>query len=518
MNNILLRQENPSSIKTMELGSILDRLGIEKTWKSLILTHIKINKKSFFDTIGQSKEFRGASILDKDLLAGLSFSEISILYEFSLAHVDKVSRKKSGQYFTPNDVAQFIADKSDQFPPGVWLDPCSGIGNLTYWLTIKQEDPESFILNNMKLLDRDPLALLIARALMAIFFQDKESNLFELLEGNFFVADLLSDIPLPEHDFVIMNPPYVAAILDNRFISAKSRDLYVYCIEKVAKESKGFISITPQSFTNGVKFKDFRDFLINSFDSMDIYTFDNMPDSIFKGVKFGSTNTNISNSTRACVIVISPTMNTGYRITPLLRWRTVERSEMLTKASSFLTSFNPNSDVFPKIENSLKGLYDDVMCSNQGYKPLSYFLSKVPTAYSVTVPSSPRYFIPAVRRPLSRVSFKRLYFKTQEDADRLYILLNSSMLYWWWRVNDGGMTLSLKTLTTLPVSPELKINTMLVALLEQSEIDNIVYKQNAGKSNENIKHPRDILLKLNDFANPQYAKELLKTHNNSHLT
>ena len=95
---------------------------------------------------------------------------------------------------------------------------------------------------------------------------------------------------IPIHDFVIVNPPYLATKIDSRFETSKSGDLYSYFLENIIKSSKGFISITPQSFTNAQKFKSLRRLLLNKFSNIKIFAFDNVPANIFKGIKFGSTN------------------------------------------------------------------------------------------------------------------------------------------------------------------------------------------------------------------------------------
>ena len=94
-----------------------------------------------------------------DFLDGLSVGEISVLYEYSLAYMDRDKRKQEGQYFTPDDVAQVMAKKTLTFPKNkIWIDPCSGVGNLSFWLIKYQENPENFLKNNLYLIDRDKLA------------------------------------------------------------------------------------------------------------------------------------------------------------------------------------------------------------------------------------------------------------------------------------------------------------------------------------------------------------------------
>jgi type I restriction-modification system DNA methylase subunit len=63
-------------------------------------------------------------------------NEIEILDEmFDFEEEFDQQEKEDGQYFTPDDVAQLMAKKSLNFPENrIWVDPCSGVGNLSFWL------------------------------------------------------------------------------------------------------------------------------------------------------------------------------------------------------------------------------------------------------------------------------------------------------------------------------------------------------------------------------------------------
>ena len=90
-------------------------------------------------------------------------------------------------------------------------------------------------------------------------------------------------------------------------------------------------------------------------------------------------------------------------------------------------------------------------------------------------------------------------------------------MYWWWRVRDGGMTLSLETILSCPLL-EFKLNESLIRRLEESETKNKVYKQNAGAAQENVKHPKTLISALNKVVIPQFASLLGDIHENSDLT
>lgn len=514
MSKVAISRLRPKALPVAQLRELIDEHGAEKAWKSILKTHAKSVSPSDFGSIYDSTELQDGVYLDQDFLAGLTVGSISVLYEFSLAYANRASRKDEGQYFTPDDVAEFLASKSSDFPQGIWLDPCSGVGNLIFRIVSKQADPESFLLGHAYLVDKDALALLIARVLLTMEFQKTNKNLYEDISKQFLVRDYLDDAPLPEFDFAILNPPYVLVPQDDRFESVKCRDLFGYFVEKTAKLSKGFISITPQSFTNGGKFEGLRKVLIREVSQADIYCFDNVPGNVFEGVKFGSTNSNKVNSTRAGVIVArkDEKAKNQYRITPLLRWRTTEREELLKKADSFLTVFKPTSEDFPKIDQESSSFFE---ARKALPRTLGTYVSTYATEYVLYLGTTPRYFISAVETPLERSSMRKVYFHTELERDYFYMLLNTSYLYWWWRVNDGGMTLSEKTLMSLPVDAPTKLNASLLAELRKSEKTNVVYKKNGGIDSQNIKHPLSLVEEWTKSFFPKDYRGLVKSHRNS---
>jgi len=509
---------------SQKLDVLLDSEGLEKAWKRILLTHLKNSPK--FSYILKDSKFKSTKELNEDFLSGMSIGEISVLYEYSVAKCNSTSRKSNGQFFTPDDVARFMAKFSKDFEEGVWLDPCSGIGNLSWHLVDIQNNPEEFLLNRMILSDKDALALLIARVLLTKSFQNKNENLYFDIEQNFKVYDFLSvadsgkldlfnsnsDLSsIPKHDFVIVNPPYLATQVDSRFECGRAADLFAYFLENVIKSSRGFISITPQSFTNAGKFSGLRDLLTRNYENLTIFCFDNVPANIFRGIKFGSTNTNQANSIRAAIMVAKEGPG-KQRITSLLRWKTSERETLFKDASKFLSEVPLSVEFFPKVARDYAKVYLEFKDSR---KLLDIASSKA-TNFALFVPSAPRYFIPALKSSVKRASQRTLYFKNEKDQNLAYLLINSSFMYWWWRVRDGGMTLSLETLMSCPI-PDFEVNLKLVSLLEESEEVNKVFKMNAGESQENVKHPKALMTKLNKVVISDHAELLLELHNNSEL-
>ncbi len=508
------------------LATQIRQNGVESTWRNILFT--RVSSLPHFEYMALQPFLSGGRVLDKDLIEELSIGEIGVLYEYSVALTDSKKRKESGQFFTPDDVATFMVERTkwkDFDSSGVWLDPCSGIGNLAWHLCAAQDDPEIFLLNNLKLSDRDPLALEIARVLFTISFQKDVPDLYLKIKDCFVVFDFLSvydntsevegstswATPIPKHDYVIVNPPYLATSRDTRFETADSADLYAYFLENISKTSKGFVSVTPQSFTNAAKFETLRRLLIETFPHLVIYCFDNVPGNLFRGYKFGSKNSNTSNSIRAAIMIATKGDRKAHRITSLMRWKSEERSRLFREADKFLARQSFTKNFFPKVNSRFVELQKDI----EGLEVLTIGdLTSRDGAFALYIPSSPRYFISALKSPVDRVSFHVLNFPSSKSRDRAYLVINSSLAYWWWRVRDGGMTLALATLLSTPV-PRFSISSSLVSKLELSEISGKVYKKNAGASRENVKHSRELIHRVTKHVIPDWADDLSLTHENS---
>lgn len=504
--------ERPTTLQTAgsrvravagEVARSIDEIGLERTWRSLMVHRVNVSESPDREIMLRTLRSGGGSLSSThNLLAGLEYYEVGVLYEFSLAHSSHDARKEAGQFFTPDDVALEMALRARKIDDGsMWIDPCCGLGNLTYWLAKVQEDPANFLKTRMLLVDRDKLALLLAAVMLTLELGGATSGVFVALRSRSRARDFLST-SLPEAKNAIVNPPYVVVEADRRFGSSDSRDLYAYFIEHLLDTCRGIVSITPQSFTNGKKFSGLRELLAERLTTADIYCFDNVPDNIFKGVKFGSQNSNMVNSTRPAILVgtVDPSFNDAssrhrgrFRITPLMRWRASERATMFAKMDDLLTPFEPDGKPFPKVSPGQANLLTHLMRSQRSIRDLT---SVEETDLALYVPTTPRYFITASKRALGRSSVRRLYFDSVKDQDLAYVILNSDLAYWWWRVFDGGMSLSHQTLMSIPVPDDSKVSKRLVTELEASERSNGVTKLNAGVIAENVKHPDALIRRL----------------------
>lgn len=432
-------------------------------------------------------------------LAGLTIGEIGVCYEALLAMADSRSRKAAGQFFTPDDAARFMAGQSEQFPVGIWMDPCCGVGNLAWHLAAVQKDPAAFIRDRLVLVDVDETALRSAVAILASDYLDPyDVNGLRALQARSAHRDFLSSKPLPVHDFVIMNPPYARAEVQPGLRTHAARELFAYFLEKVAITSRGFIAVTPASYLSAPKFQILRDVLDEYASGGRVFVFDNVPDTLFRGYKFGSSNTSSTNFVRATIAVCSPT-DTSWQITPIIRWRSASRPRVFTLAPALLTNrqIGPNGEwvklppelsLMWKILSDMKTTLGDLLAGEK-------------TDYYLTVGTTPRYYISAAYRDLDRGSKAILYFHTAEARDLAALVLNSSIPYLWWRGLDGGVTLPKRVLRSTPV-PAVPVcherYAALVRELLETENDALTIKLNAGRQNENVKRAPDLVTRLNE--------------------
>lgn len=442
----------------------------------------------------------GVSPRDDDLLAGLSIGEVGACYEALLARLDRGRRRDSGQFFTPDDAARFMAVQSTGFPAGVWLDPCCGVGNLSWHLAGAQADPAAFIKTHLVLVDEDETALVSAVALIGTqYAAPGDGEAVRSLRERAVRRDFLSRARLPDHDFVIANPPYAKAPERRGYETGRCRDLFAYFMERVVKESRGFIAVTPASYLSAPKFALLRNVLDRESSGGEVVVFDNVPDTLFRGYKFGSHNTSKTNFVRAAVTVCAPEMH-GWRVTPIIRWQAADRTVMFQQCQELLEPrrIGPHGE-WVKVPPSLGTVWDGLASETQ---TLADLVVDEETEFRLDVALTPRYFVSATYRGLDRTSKAVLHFATPEDCGRAAIVLNSSIPYLWWRALDGGVNLPRRVLFSVPIPAGVRFDAHLVARLRQSEDENLVVKLNAGRINENVKHPPTLVGDLDAVVMP----------------
>lgn len=466
-----------------------------------------------------------------------NLEHISELYEIALEYTNQQSKKLHGQYYTPKDVCLFMAKKFIALRDDNQsiADVCCGTGNLIIEvLSLLGETDIRSILKNQQLylFDLDKNALRLAVMKISILFIPRGDiklyrSIFKKIRcevGNF----LSSEVTLPKNCIVISNPPYGKLRSDVMvWEGCKTRntnDLYAVCMEKIATQSSGAVIISPQSFLGGAKFRTLRKILSNFGGS--IWSFDNVPATIFCGRKKGIFNTNSANSVRAAIMILNK-KERGFRVSPMIRFRVNERPYLFSQLDTLLGDMRYFDErEWTKIPKPLEPL---VVALQNTRVRVSDLIEHNPTirkdSLKITIPSTPRYFVTGSKRELGRSSKIEIFARDQECFEKLYLMINSTFSYLWWRVYDGGITLTKSTLLALPV-PDIVTEKISDLVLEGINMEDnfVITKLNAGKDNENIKLPDEYRKKVNstillsmNVADKDKEDQLFSIHYNSLL-
>lgn len=486
----------------------IDRYGLKNVWNSIL-------------------EW---SLPPKKTTGILSVSNFGELYEIGLARENKLQKKEFGKYYTPEDVAGVMSKWLDGLKAKNVCDVCCGTGNLilAFLSHIGSIRARNLIKRgNLYLYDCDETALKICRYSIAIIYGEDLLDAPHCICGDF----LDKDVVLPEDCKVISNPPYykiteISKSWDVTDVINNTRELYSAFIEKIIANSTRSVLITPYSFLGGNKFYSLR-LAMNNHNGF-IVSFDNIPGNIFNGRKHGVFNSNTSNSVRAAITVVENKRGKkGFRLSPLIRFKTHERSQLL------------NCDV---LEGLVSPVYQVVSDTVQRYykcfvelqpffekwvsksnSTLLDLIAEQENGYRICIPTSCRYFTTAAKKDLDRTGKRYIYAKDERAYDFLYCFLNSSFTYWHWRLYDGGINYSLGLLQEIPLFYDRLTGNDIDALhdiareMQSKERQYLVYKMNAAAYQENVKFPtayRDAINKilLRSLGFTGTGKELNRIH------
>ena len=467
----------------------IDKKGLKKTWHSILTKTLK-NK------------------FNSDLFVIENYSE---LYEIGLEHENKISKKEMGKYYTPKDVAIVMAKWLDNLNGNIICDVGCGVGNLilTYLDMIGKERALDLLNNGyIYLYDIDEIALEICKYSIAIKYGSDTLKHVKVKKCDF----LNKRIRLPKNSKVISNPPYYKITkFESDWTITKiikdSKELYSAFMEKIIKQSTAAVIITPYSYIGGGKFYSLRQ-LMSKYNGF-IVSFDNVPGSIFNGRKHGVFNSNKGNSVRAAITVVENKENVkGFKVSPLIRFKTKERCQMLN--NEYLYSLI--DDRYQLVNNKKKAYYKchkdllnilDLWESKSNKKLGSLISTNIDEGYKLYVPTTCRYFTVGSKKELLRDGKRIICVKEKEKYNYVYCMLNSTFAYWYWRLYDGGINCPLTIINSIPVFYDLltenqkeEIN-LIAEEMQSKESEFLVYKKNAGKKQENIKFPIEYRNRIN---------------------
>lgn len=433
------------------------------------------------------------------------------LYEIGLAVQDKTLKKKSGQYYTPDDVAAVMCGWLQRCGGTAVCDVACGTGKLilTYLDSIGFDRARELISSgNLYLYDFDHVALKICRTIIAVKYGPDTAD-----SVNGICCDFLDEsVRLPENCKVISNPPYARADMirsdwDRSDVLLHTRELYSAFMEKIFGQSAASVVISPFSFISAAKFYPLRKEMCRCGNGF-IVAFDNIPGTIFCGRKHGIFNTNTANSVRAAVTVLHRSSEeSGFRVSPLIRFKNRERNSVLK--CDVLEKTLPDrrqlvggrNTMFAKVGRKHYGIFE--AWTEKSRFVVRDFISGDGAGRLIDMPNTCRYYTTASGRKLSRTGSITVHVADKDRHSFLYCMINSSFAYWWWRIYDGGITYPINLFYSMPVPFNLLDDSdrkffALTAKKMMAEEDRfIVTKMNAGGLQENIKFPEQYRNKIN---------------------
>ena len=467
----------------------IDKQGLKKTWHSILSNTLNDNFES-------------------DLFISDNYGE---LYEIGLEHENKISKKEMGKYYTPKDVASVMSKWLESLDGQNVCDVGCGAGNLilSYLELIGKERAYTLINDgHIYLYDMDEIALEICKYTIAIKYG---KDLLKKINAKH--CDFLSKhIKLPKDSKVISNPPYykILSVGEDWKITKvvqESKELYSCFIEKIITQSDRSVIITPYSFIGSGKFYSLRQ-VMNKYSGF-VVSFDNVPGNIFNGRKHGIFNSNKGNSVRAAITVVENKENIkGFRFSPLIRFKTEERSKMLN--NKYLESLiNNRSQLVDSKRKSYYKCHIELLDVLDKWELLSDQkmgnIINPSKGEEIFIPTTCRYFTVGSKRNLNRDGKRIIHVEDKEKYNYVYCMLNSTFAYWYWRLYDGGINCPLTIINSIPVFynkltdvQKEKINSI-AEEMQKNESKYLTYKMNAGKKQENIKFPVEYRNKINEL-------------------
>jgi len=457
-----------------------------------------------------------------ELLSGHSLT----LNSETITFESNPQRRGAGRIYTPYDVTEHMCKESIvemmkgmSSPKEVVslriLDPAVGSGaflaqayrsilnqSLVQGIALDDDHKSLLISDVLHGVDVDPFATKVCKLVM---FLESEGN-YPDISPSIFTADSLvlggspSVLDWIEHvrfngvcegyDLVIGNPPYVRIKPEDfeGFLLADTRNLYgLFCELSISltKPNGIFSMIIPQAVMGARETQSLRNHVLSLDAEVRFQVFDSVPDFLFDQGKIESnTNTNINQ--RTVIVSVSKRKSKKIFTSKLLRWRRREERDELFDYIDLIEILpsDIHCDRIPMISNkrtlrllrSMKRIKQTIGDVKDGDGSRLYMTKAV------------RYFITALPRDLGRPN--TLQFGV-DDAhfERVHILLNSNVFYWWWRVFGNGFQVEQRDVDSFPlfdIAPE-TAKRFSRALID-SEEDCLVFKRNAGKDIPNINY------------------------------
>lgn len=293
-------------------------------------------------------------------------------------------------------------------------------------------------------------------------------------------------------DVIIGNPPFVdyknvrKQYEVQNYRTIRSNNLYAFVLErclKLLKPRGQFGMIVPLSITFSRDFSELRALFDDESGTLAYSSYDNIPDRLFTGVK-ESENTSKANQQRITIIVLDRSAPRRRYSTALLRWKSRERERLFSELQFVEVSSVISNKCWPKLGSSR--MLDFWLRLEEADSRLgSVFQDEGPD--SLVVARTAGYYISAYPSELDRTKQVVLRFHSKAERDLAFVLINSNVFFWRWRVVGDAFDVTTNIIREFPV-PRLEQDTVseLAKALEEAIPECSVYKNYRGVAVPNV--------------------------------
>jgi hypothetical protein len=165
----------------------------------------------------------------------------------------------------------------------------------------------------------------------------------------------------------------------------------------------------------------------------------------------GKVGSNSNTSITQRIAVITATIGRplkSIKSSRYIRWQGDERNTLFSKIKSLTIDkrFTGNFEWPVLGEGREKKFFSQMRKSNRTIEDIESKNGR----WTLYIPDSLRYFISAVRKDLERGQ-KELHFDQAAHRNLAQIVINSDLFYWYWRATDGGFSVTLGGLRSMPI-------------------------------------------------------------------
>ena len=316
----------------------------------------------------------------------------------------------------------------------------------------------------------------------------------------------------------IGNPPYVRVKQEEYqkygLDSHKCGNLSAYMLEQIAKLSKKgdvISQVVPISIVHSAKTISIRKILQQHCQSIEILAFDCVPGYMFDQGKIGS-NSSTSITQRVAVLnsIIGEPLK-SVKSSRYIRWQGEERNSLFSQTKTLVI----DKKFVSEYQWPVLGEYEEkkmFSLMNKSERTIGDLVNKE-GKLSLFIPDSTRYFISAVRYDLERGQ-KLLNFTKPSERNLAQIIINSDLFYWYWRATDGGFSVNLGGLKSIPLPSidnqqryEKEINNMANRLHLNAKSCEVIKENKGPKRNVKYEKKPDLMQDLNRLICQIYGFE-----------